>query len=134
VRHSEFNNRAGEPLHLIQMWVLPGKTGTAPAYGQMEFDRAERLNRWLTIVSGEDGVDAPIRITQRATFKVSLLENAELLHEFAPKRFGFLFVQDGNIEANGERLNPGDAVRLFDVATLKLKGSGELVLWDLPEA
>jgi redox-sensitive bicupin YhaK (pirin superfamily) len=116
------------------MWVLPGKTGTPPAYGQMDFAREDRLNRWLTIVSGEDAVEAPIRITQKATFKVSLLENSELLHEFAPKRFGFLFVKDGTIEANGERLNPGDAVRLFDVATLSLKGSGEIVLWDLPDA
>ena len=43
-------------------------------------------------------------------------------------------IKDGSIEANGERLNPGDAVRLFDVERLSLKGSGELVLWDLPDA
>jgi quercetin 2,3-dioxygenase len=134
VRHSEYNNQPDGELHLVQMWVLPGKTGTPPAYGQMDFAREDRLNRWLTIVSGEDAVEAPIRITQKATFKVSLLENNELLHEFAPKRFGFLFVKDGSIEANGERLNPGDAVRLFDVAKLSLKGSGEIVLWDLPDA
>src|SRR5579862_7502509 len=75
VRHSEFNNQPEGELHLVQMWVLPGKTGTPPAYGQMDFAREDRLNRWLTIVSGEDAVEAPIRITQKATFKVSLLEN-----------------------------------------------------------
>ncbi|HTA38688.1 MAG TPA: pirin family protein [Candidatus Acidoferrales bacterium] len=134
VRHSEFNNKPDAELHLVQMWVLPGKTGMPPSYGQMDFPREDRLNRWLTIVSGQESVDAPIRITQKATFKVSLLENSELLHEFAPKRFGFLFVKDGSIEANGEKLHPGDAVRLFDVERLSLKGSGEIVLWDLPDA
>jgi len=134
VRHSEFNNRTDAPLHLVQMWVLPGKLGMPPTYGQLDFTREDRRNRWLTVVSGQEGVEAPIRITQHATLKVSLLENAELLHEFGSKRYGFVFVEDGSIEANGERLGPGDAVRLYDVATLSLKGSGEIVLWDLPEA
>jgi len=134
VRHSEFNNKPDETLHLVQMWVLPGKLGTTPSYGQHDFTVDDRRNKWLTIVSGEEGVDAPIRITQKATFSVARLENATLLKEFAPKRYGFLFVADGNVEVNGEALKPGDAVRLFDVERLSLKGSGEIVLWDLPEA
>jgi quercetin 2,3-dioxygenase len=132
VRHSEFNNKSDETLHLVQMWVLPGKLGTAPSYGQREFTVEERRNKWLTIVSGEDGVEAPIRITQKATLSVARFENANLVKEFAPKRYGFLFVADGNVEANGERLRAGDAVRLYDVERLAVKGSGELVLWDLP--
>lgn len=134
VRHSEFNNGPHETLHLVQMWVLPGRTGTAPSYGQLDFGVDDRRNKWLTIVSGEDGVEAPIRITQNATFSVARLENANLLKEFSPKRYGFLFVADGNVEANGEALRAGDAVRLYDVERLAVKGSGELVLWDLPDA
>jgi redox-sensitive bicupin YhaK (pirin superfamily) len=132
VTHSEFNNRANEPLHLVQMWVLPGTMGQPPSYGQMEFATEDRRNRWLRIVSGEDHVEAPIRITQLATFAVARLEDAPLVYAFAPKRYGFLFVADGIVEANGERLQTGDAVRLYDVAQLAAKGYGELVLWDLP--
>lgn len=134
VRHSEFNDKADETLHLVQMWVLPGKLGTAPSYGQRDFTVDDRRNKWLTIVSGEESVEAPIRITQKATFSVARLENSSLLKKFAPKRYGFLFVADGSVEANGEMLRAGDAVRLYDVERLAVKGSGELVLWDLPEA
>jgi redox-sensitive bicupin YhaK (pirin superfamily) len=134
VRHSEYNNKPDETLHLVQMWVLPGKLGTPPSYGQMDFSIDDRRNRWLTIVSGQSAVEAPIRITQDATFAVSRLEDSAVLHEFAPKRYGFLFVADGIVEANGERLRAGDAVRLYDVSRLSVKGSGELVLWDLPRA
>ena len=134
VRHSEYNNLAGKPLHLVQMWVLPGATGTPPSYGQMEFTAEERRNRWLVPVSGQPTVESPIRITQDATLAVARLEDAQVVHEFLPKRFGFLFVADGIVEANGERLTAGDAVRLYDVGQLGVKGYGELVLWDVPDA
>jgi redox-sensitive bicupin YhaK (pirin superfamily) len=134
VSHSEFNNSAEQPLHLVQMWVLPGKTGTPPSYGQMSFESDERKNRWLTVVSGEESVEAPIRITQAATLRVARIEGARVVADFAPKRYGFLFVADGTVEVNGETLRAGDAVRLYDVSQLAASGFGELVLWDLPEA
>lgn len=132
VRHSEYNNKAGEPLHLVQMWVLPGRLGMPPSYGEMAFDIDDRRNRWLDVASGDRAVNAPIRITQNATFRVARLENTTLETEFAPERYGFLFVAAGSAEANGERLNSGDAVRLYDVAKLTVSGNAELVLWDLP--
>ncbi|MHB8148004.1 MAG: pirin family protein [Vulcanimicrobiaceae bacterium] len=132
VRHSEFNNSTSEALHLVQMWVLPGVSGMSPSYGQMQFGVEDRRNRWLYPVSGEAHVIAPIRITQAATFGVARVEDAMLVHEFVPLRYGFLFVADGVVEANGETLHEGDAVRLFDVPRLRVKGNGELVLWDLP--
>lgn len=133
VRHSEFNNDPDKALHLVQMWVLPGRLGTAPSYGQMDFTAAQRTNQWLTVASGQAGVEAPIRITQNATFAVARLEDATVVHRFASKRYGFLFVADGIVEANGERLQAGDAVRLYDVEQLGVKGYGELVLWDVPD-
>ena len=134
VRHSEFNNDPERALHLVQMWVLPGTMGQAPSYGQMDFTIDDRRNRWLTIVSGESAVEAPIRITQAATFAVARVEGEMLVREFAPQRYAFLFVADGSVEVNGESLQKGDAVRAFDVARLAVKGHGELVLWDLPDA
>jgi len=132
VTHSEFNNSETAPLRLVQMWVLPGRKGEAPSYGQMSFDPEQRLNRWLPIVSGRSAVEAPIRITQDATFSVARLEDTQLVYEFAPGRYGFFFVADGTVEANGEVLQRGDALRLYDVHRLATSGRGELVVWDLP--
>jgi quercetin 2,3-dioxygenase len=132
VRHSEYNAGTDEPLHFVQMWVLPGTLGQPPAYGQMDFSAADRTNAWLRMVSGEPSVAAPIRITQHATLSVSRVKDAAVLYEFAPQRYGFLFVADGHAEVNGEALRRGDAVRLYDVSRLGAKGHAELVLWDLP--
>jgi quercetin 2,3-dioxygenase len=134
VRHSEYNNSRRDPLHLVQMWVLPGRVGTAPSYGQMAFDANERRNRWLTVVSGEPQTPAPIRITQAATLRVARVEDATISVDFAPKRYGYLFVGQGNAQANGEPVEAGDSVRLFDVPRLDVGGNAELVLWDLPAA
>jgi len=132
VRHSEFNDKPDEALHLVQMWVLPGRLGMPPSYGQMAFSADDRRNRWLSVVSGDSSVQAPIRITQRASLRVATVEGTTIVAEFEPKRYGFLFVASGTVEANGTALDAGDSVRLYDVSRLAVRGEGELVLWDLP--
>ena len=108
----------------------------------MDFETPQRLNRWLAIASGQAGVEAPVALTQDATFLVSRLENATIEHVLAPGRLAFLFVAAGEVTAAGSDINgsrvgmddllAGDAVRIAGVTKLALAGSGEVVLWDLP--
>lgn len=142
VRHSEYNHSKVNPLHLLQMWVLPAKLGTPPSYGQMTFKDNERDNHWLVIASGRANVDAPVRLTQDAAFMVTRLDaGKELRHVFEAGRLGFLFVAEGSANARaevdagvvgGEELSTGDAVRMANIAHLTLRGPGHVVLWDLP--
>jgi redox-sensitive bicupin YhaK (pirin superfamily) len=142
VRHSEYNHSKTEPLHLLQMWVLPGKTGVAPSYGQRDFTEGDRQGRWLAVASGQQGVQAAIALTQNAAMYVSQLQGSPLRHTFEPDRLGFLFVADGEarVELLGgddavieeSTLQAGDALRLGGVDRLRVDGRAELVLWDLP--
>jgi quercetin 2,3-dioxygenase len=133
VRHSEFNHSKSNDVHFVQMWVLPRSYGETPAYGQHEFAQSARRNRWLVVASGERGVEAPVLLRQDATLRVARLENdAALNYTFDPERYGFLFVAEGQVWANGESLEAGDAVRIHGVRDLALHGTGELVLWDVP--
>ncbi|HEY1429348.1 MAG TPA: pirin family protein [Candidatus Tumulicola sp.] len=134
VKHSEFNHNADRPLHLVQMWVTPGTIGSPPSYGQRQFEPASRANRWLHAVSGQANVDAPIRITADATFSVARLDDSSLDYTFAPKRYGFFFVAEGAVRVNGQDVCAGDAVRMFDIGRIDVRGTGEVLLWDLPEA
>lgn len=73
---------------------------------------------------------------------VSRIEGVELRHTFEPGRLGFLFVADGaatvsafddhDAQVATERLNTGDAIRIAGITRLSLKGTGEIVLWDVP--
>jgi hypothetical protein len=60
------------------------------------------------------------------------LENGVLDYPFDDDRLGFLFVAEGNVNANGVRLETGDAVRMKSTPSLALSGSGEVLLWDVP--
>lgn len=135
VRHSEQNASQSEELHFIQMWVLPRAAGLPPQYGQRDFTVEDRSDRWFHVASGRtNGATAPIELRQDADFYVSRLTGASLEHGFDPDRLGFLFVADGDVAANGVRLNTGDAVRMSGLDRLTVEGNGELLLWDIPPA
>jgi redox-sensitive bicupin YhaK (pirin superfamily) len=132
VRHSEHNASDKYPLHLVQMWLLPGGKGLKPSYGQRDFKSEERRNKWLVVASGMPGDRASVSLSQTASFRVARLENGVLDHAFAPGRLGFLFVAGGSVAANGSRLEAGDAARIGGLPSLSLSGSGEVLLWDIP--
>jgi redox-sensitive bicupin YhaK (pirin superfamily) len=132
IRHSEYNHLPDKPVHLVQMWVLPRQAGLKPQYGQVDYTLAERTDRWLAIASGRESVASRITIFQDAAAFVAHIEHTELAYRFDPGRFGFLFVASGQVTANDVALEKGDAVRLAGPIDLRVSGSGELVLWDVP--
>lgn len=132
IKHSEYNHSAENPVHLVQMWVLPRAQGLEPRYGQVDYTLDERRNCWLPIASGEANVAARIALWQDATAYVARLEDTTLRYALRPSRYGFLFVAGGSLKLNGETLEAGDAARLSGALEVELSGTGEAVLWDVP--
>jgi quercetin 2,3-dioxygenase len=143
IRHSEHNHSKTEPLHFLQMWILPGRLGVKPSYGQVAFAVSDRLNKWLPVASGRAAVAAPVALTQNAALFVTHLENDQLLsYAFDPNRLAFLFVAEGEARVEGiddagvavgsEKLAGGDAVRASNLTSVSVQGQGELVMWDVP--
>jgi redox-sensitive bicupin YhaK (pirin superfamily) len=133
ITHSEYNHSREHDVRLVQMWVLPRAAGLKPRYGQVDYTREDRLNRWLPIASGQSGIDSKIAIWQDATAYAARLEGGNLRHEIAPGRFAFLFAGEGTAKLNGESLAAGDAARIAGPFTLEIAAEeAELVLWDVP--
>ncbi|HAV64699.1 MAG TPA: quercetin 2,3-dioxygenase, partial [Verrucomicrobiales bacterium] len=56
VAHSEFNPSPTEPVHLLQMWVLPDKRGYEPRYAEKKMaDAATGRFHLITSKTGRDG-------------------------------------------------------------------------------
>jgi redox-sensitive bicupin YhaK (pirin superfamily) len=138
VRHSEVNASPTDPLHLVQMWVLPQHAGIEPAYGQEHFSADDVRDRWLTIASGERDVRAKIRLDADATFRVAELEaDVRVRHATNAGRRAFLFVAEGSPELSvrgqetPQRLSAGDAARLEAGEEIVVRGPGHVLLWDV---
>src|SRR5438874_6700651 len=65
IRHSEFNPSTTEPVHLYQIWLLPGQQGLAPSYEQKAFADEEKRNR-LRLVAAPAATDGALTIHQDA--------------------------------------------------------------------
>ena len=76
VRHSEFNASESEPVHFLQIWILPDKRGYAPRYGQKRFEDAEKRGQLRLVVSGT-GENGSIAIRQDANVYATLLGEGE---------------------------------------------------------
>src|SRR4029079_11967861 len=61
VRHSEYNGSAKEPVHFLQIWILPDVRGIAPGYEQKTFSAADKRGR-LRLVASQDGREGSVRI------------------------------------------------------------------------
>ena len=73
VRHSEANASKTEAAHLLQIWILPDRSGHKPGYEQKSFPEAEKRGK-LRLIAGPDGKDGSVTIHQDARLYVSLLE------------------------------------------------------------
>jgi redox-sensitive bicupin YhaK (pirin superfamily) len=133
IAHSEYNHSRVEPVHFVQMWVMPQARGLTPRYGQVDFTLEQRLDRWLPIASGQAGIETPIAIWQDATAYVARLERATLSKSVPAGRLAFLFVGAGSVSLGSETLAAGDAARISGPVDLELGGAGEVILWDVPQ-
>ena len=134
VQHSEFNGSHSQPVHFLQIWLLPDVTGIAPEYEERRFDETEKRGR-LRLIASPQGDDGSVRIHQDARVYAGLFDGAEhATLEVAPGRRIYLHVARGQVTANGESLAAGDALKLSGEPVLRLTDghAAEVLAFDLP--
>jgi quercetin 2,3-dioxygenase len=133
VRHSEFNPSQNEPVHFLQIWLLPERAGLAPGYEQKHYPESERRAQ-LRLIASHEGDEGSVRIHQDARVYASILHSGESLrHTQAPGRHGYLHVARGELVLNSDTLLAGDAAAITDEPELLLStpGMAEFLLFDL---
>jgi hypothetical protein len=133
VRHSEFNASHEQPVHFMQIWILPRANGLAPGYEQRSFSADERGNR-LRLVVDPDGRDGALKINADARMYASVLAPGQsVAHELAAGRHAWVQVARGQIELGGQRLAAGDGASTSDAGTLAITAiePSEVLLFDL---
>jgi quercetin 2,3-dioxygenase len=133
VQHSEYNASKSEPVHFLQIWILPEAERLAPGYEQKTFSVDDKKNR-LRLVASRDGRDGSVVVHQDVALYASVLDTgAEVAHPLAKGRHAWVQVVRGAVEANGRRLAAGDGASLSDEANVALRAleASELLVFDL---
>lgn len=133
VAHSEFNHSASESVHLLQIWILPERTGLAPSYEQRAFPASDRRDR-LCLAGSRTGRAGSVTIHQDLDLYLSLLSSgATVEHALAAGRHAWLQVASGDVTANGESLASGDGAAISGETVVRLTAdeAAEVLLFDL---
>ena len=133
IRHSEYNPSDEDPVHLLQIWILPEKNGLEPSYEQKSFPEAEKHGK-LRLIASRQGTNGSVRINQDAKLYVSVLSpGQEVAHRLEKDRHAWLQVAKGAVELNGKALDQGDGAAIGDEDRLTIKGTkdSEVLLFDL---
>jgi len=134
VRHSEFNTSQTDPVHFLQIWILPDRQGHAPGYEQKYFDPAG-LEGKLRVIASPDGRDGSVTIHQDALLYAARLDGAaSAAYALAPGRRAWVQVARGSVALNGQPLTAGDGARVENETQLRLEQGRdtEVLVFDLP--
>lgn len=133
VMHSEYNPSRDKPVHFLQIWIEPSHRGLAPSYEERDFSPGQKRGR-LCLLASPDGAGDSVKIHQDARLHAVLLDGDEQAGlELAPGRKAYVHVARGRVEANGQVLSAGDALKLVDEPRLELRQgeAAEVLIFDL---
>src|ERR1700680_167884 len=136
VQHSEFNASNSEPVHFLQIWIMPNERGIEPEYEERHFSAQERRGR-LRLIASPDRADGSVLIHQDVRVYAGLYEGEERARrEIEPGRRVYGQVARGQVNVAGVTLASGDALKLTDTRTLLLQDArqAEVLVFDLPGA
>jgi len=135
VTHSEFNHSQDEPLHFLQIWIVPDREGQPSDYQETPFS-AELPPNGLRLIVSPDGDAGSLRIKQDTRIHAGRFvpgDKAEL--RLNPGRSAWIHVARGSIDWRGTALSAGDGVGSRDETELvfSVTSASEVLVFDLPK-
>jgi redox-sensitive bicupin YhaK (pirin superfamily) len=131
VSHSEFNHSKTEPVHFLQIWILPEREGLPPSYEQRTIP-PEALQGRLTLIAAP--ASGMVTVHQDVGLYAAALATGETVtHPLQPRRRAWLQVVRGRVTLNGQPLQASDGAAVTQESRLEIgsPGSAEVLLFDL---
>jgi redox-sensitive bicupin YhaK (pirin superfamily) len=133
IRHSEFNASSSAPVHFLQIWIVPEKTGLDPSYEQKTFPIQEKQAR-LRLVGSRTGRDGSVTIHRDVDLYATVLGPADRVnHHLRQQRWLWAHVAQGSVTINGTQMSAGDAAGITSPGAFEIVGAvgpSEVLLFD----
>ncbi len=133
VAHSEKNPSSTEPVHLLQIWILPNARDLEPGYEQKMF-AGDLKPGSLRLIASPNGRDGSVTINQDASVYAAKFESGQsATHTLSDGRRAWLQVARGAVSVNGVDLKPGDGAGITaeSSVTVAAHEPAEVLLFDL---
>lgn len=133
VQHSEMNPSKTEPVHFLQIWILPERNGLPPSYEQKLMPEVKTAAQ-LDLIGSRDGREGSVVIHQNVKlYRANLRDGAKLELPLAPGRHAWLQAARGTATADGTHISAGDGLAVSAETKLLLTGqpSAEVLIFDL---
>lgn len=133
IRHSEYNASRTEPVHFLQIWILPEAQGIPAGYEQKAFTAEEKRGA-LRLVGSRDGRDGSVTIHQDVDLYAGMLGAGDRVPAvLRPGRHAWVQVARGSVRLNGVDLRTGDGAAVSDETSLVLESDdgAEILVFDL---
>lgn len=124
VVHSEYNASPNDPVHFLQIWIVPDERGVKPEYAEKSF--AGIAPGKLHLIASKTGRDGSISIHQNTDVNVArLAKDANLDYGFANGRSGWVQLIEGELNINGSALKAGDGAAISGESAIHLKAASD---------
>ena len=133
IEHSEFNASKTDPVHLLQIWIVPESKGIVPSYEQKAFSQADKRGG-LRLVASRDGRDGSVSLHRDADMFATLLDEGQSVsHTLRDGRAAWVQVARGSVSLNGAQLEAGDGVSIEEAGELTFDGArdAEVLVFDM---
>jgi len=133
ITHSEYNASADAPVHFLQIWILPDRTGTPPGYAQEALGLDAARGR-LVLAAGPEGSGAAVTMHQDARMYAAKLDaGATVSHDLRSGAGAWLQLARGLVALNGTEMREGDGASIEGEPHLAIEAmtSAEFLLFDL---
>lgn len=134
ILHSEFNHSSTKPVHFLQIWLLPTRTGIPPSYEQRYFSGESRQGQLRLIASPTGDADS-LQINSDVQLYTAVLGHQDhIVYTKSAQRAVYIHVARGALTLNNSVLQAGDAAEMLTDQTLTLSTTqqAEILLFDLP--
>lgn len=135
IYHSEYNPSPGEPVHLLQIWIVPETEGLEPGYEQNHIAIDQQKN-FLHLLGSRTGQQGSVTIHQNVDlYAAQLSQQGSIVHTLSEQRVAWLQVAKGSIQLNGAHdLGDGDAAAITDLCDISIHSQSEgteILLFDM---
>tara|TARA_R110002096_G_scaffold105174_1_gene231648 strand:- start:403 stop:1101 length:699 start_codon:yes stop_codon:yes gene_type:complete len=133
ITHSEYNQSQSDPVHFLQIWIVPESQGLSPSYEQKPLPKPD-ASGGFTLIGDRHGADGAVTIHQDMRLYVANLEAGQnASYDIAPGRHAWLQVVRGVVELEGDELRAGDGAAISNEPGIRLTTAvgAEVLLFDL---